>query len=189
MDQTGLLDRIFEAAQYIDFGRKGFTTDGQEHEGRLNYEKGISASLSAFMEAEAVADPKMLILAEITFLQQELRFCNDTDTITQNSLTQAIQSFEDARRCLVTVEDSALYRAAETTHPTADRYRVRNFPKDAFHLACISHRTRLKNVQRAPGINMIEKAVLEQRTANMKTAQDRYVKKQRAALGGDDNQD
>ncbi|GHV04866.1 hypothetical protein FACS189485_11000 [Spirochaetia bacterium] len=36
------------------------------------------------------------LLAEDTFLQQELNYCHPDDTITRNSLTQAIQSFEDA---------------------------------------------------------------------------------------------
>ena len=42
--------------------------------------------------------------------------------------------------------------------------------EDAFHLACIAHRTRLMNVLRSPGINMIEKTVLQQRIANMTAA-------------------
>jgi hypothetical protein len=37
---------------------------------------------------------------------------------------------------------------------------------DVVHIACTSHLTRLQNVQRAPGINMKEKAILHQRSAN-----------------------
>jgi hypothetical protein len=184
MDRTGLLANIFDAVDYIVRGRKGFATDGQEHEGRINYEKGIASSLSAFREAQNFADPQTLMLAELTFLQQELQFCSGDDTDTLSSLAQAVQSFEDALRSLEAVEDSAVYRGAEKTHPTGAKYRIQGYPKDAFHIACIAHRTRLRNVLRAPGINMIEKAVLRQRAVNMQTAQRSYLEKQRAALNG-----
>jgi hypothetical protein len=183
MDLDGLLNRVFWAVAYIDSGRKGLAADGEEHNGRIHYEKGISSSLSAFQEAQNFADPQTLVLAELTFLQQELQFCINDDTDTLSSLTQAIQSFEDALRSLEAVEDSVIYQGAEKTHPTGPRYRIQDYPKDAFHIACIAHRTRLRNVLRAPGINMIEKAVLRQRAANTKTAQGSYLEKQRTALG------
>jgi hypothetical protein len=183
MDQTGLVAKILLAVQYIDWGRKGLATDGQEHEGRINFEEGIAGALAVFQEVQTAADPQTIVLAELTFLQQELYFCNEDDTITQCSLAQAVQSFEDALRCLVTVEDSILYRAAETTHLTAHKKRIQGCPKDAVHLACLSHRTRLWNSLRTPGINMIEKAVLRQRIANMKAIQGNYLAKQKKALG------
>jgi hypothetical protein len=183
MDLDGLLNRVFWAVAYIDSGRKGLAADGEEHNGRINYEKGIASSLSAFQEAQNCADPQTLVLAELTFLQQELQFCSNDDTDTLSSLTQAVQSFEDALRSLETVGDLAIYRGAEKTHPTSLRHRIQGYPKDAFHIACIAHRTRLGNVLRAPGINMIEKTVLRQRAVNMQTAQGSYLEKQRAALG------
>jgi hypothetical protein len=182
MDLDGLRNSILGAAADIDTGRKGLAADGEEHEGRIHYENGISTALSAFQEAQTVGDPQTFVLTELTFLQQELQFCDEADTITQSSLTQAIQSFEDALRCLKIVEDAKAYRSAEATHPTAAKYRIRGYPKDAFHLACIAHRTRLQNSLRTPGIAMKEKAVLEQRAANMTAAQGRYIAKQEQAL-------
>ncbi|MDR3341853.1 MAG: hypothetical protein LBT14_03525 [Treponema sp.] len=67
------------------------------------------------MHRPVYQDPKRLerydtlILAELTFLQQEFQFCNDADTITRSNLTQAIHSFEDALRCLKTVENAPGY--------------------------------------------------------------------------------
>jgi len=122
------------------------------------------------------------MLIELTYLQQEFHFCNETDTITRSSLTQAIQSFEDALRSLKIVEDCTLYQGAEATYPTASKYRYHGFPRDAIHLACTAHRTRLQNSLRTPGINMIEKAVLTQRAANMTAIQAAYTEKQRKAL-------
>jgi hypothetical protein len=188
MDPAGLINKIFQAVVSIDVGRKGFATDGREHDGRISYENGIYTALSSFKEAQTSADPQTLILAELAFLQQELQFCHETDTDTKSSLTQAIQSFEDALRSLEVVEDAALYQGAEKTYPTSPKYRIQGFPKDAFHLACLSHRTRLRNVLRAPGINMIEKAVLNQRTANMTTAQGGYIEKQKNVISADNQQ-
>jgi hypothetical protein len=182
MDLTSFLVSLTSYVIDIDAGRKGFTINGQEHEGHISFDRGISGSLSAFQEAQSTADPQTLILAELAFLQQELQFCHEADTDTKSSLTQATQSFEDALRCLETVENQALYQGAETTHPTAAKYRIQSFPKDAVHIACIAHRTRLRNSLRTPGINMMEKAVLQQRAANMTAAQNAYIAKQKQVL-------
>ena len=182
MDPTGLLNDVYSAADSIDKGREYLATDGREHAGRLLYEDGISTAMTAFKSAQASADPQTMVLVELTYLRQELQFCDEADTITHSSLTQAIQSFEDALRSLKVVEDSTLYRGAEATYPTASKYRYQGFPRDAIHLACAAHRTRLQNSLRTPGINMIEKAVLIQRAANMPAIQTAYAEKQKKAL-------
>ena len=117
MGQIGLVAKIFSGAANIYEGRKHLSTDGFEHEGRIFYEKGIAMSLETFKKAQITADPQTMILIELTFLQQELQFCDEADTSTHSSLIQAIQSFEDALRCLKTVEVSSHYKYAETTYP------------------------------------------------------------------------
>jgi hypothetical protein len=184
MVPAGLIDRIFQAVVNIDVGRRGLSTDGKEHGGRISYETGITGAAEVFREAQASADPQTLILAELAFLQQELQFCHETDTDTKSSLIQAVQSFEDALRSLEVVEDAVIYQGAEKTYPTGPKYRIQGFPKDAFHTGCTAHRTRLRNVLRSPGINMIEKAVLNQRAANMTAAQNGYIEKQKKAING-----
>ena len=182
MDLIGYLDNIVSGAVKINEGRKNLATDGSEHAGRLSYEKGIAIALNIFSKAQTFADPQTLTLIELTFLQQELQFCDEADTIARSSLAQAIQSFEDALRCLKTANDSALYQGVETSYPTAKKYRHHGFPRDAVHLACAAHRTRIQNSLRTPGINMIEKATLTQRAGNMVTIQSAYTEKQRKAL-------
>ena len=183
MDQSGCVSNILEATTSIDAGRKGFAIEGKEREGRISYEKGIALALSTFQEAQSSIDPQAIILFEYTFLSQELQFCERTDTDTLTSLTKAIQSFDDAFLALQVVEDSSLYQGAEKTHPHSDKYRVQGFPKDSFHIACIAHRTRLKNILRSPGIDPIEKNLLKQRLTNLSTAQGGYIEKQKKALG------
>jgi hypothetical protein len=182
LDPIGFVTSITTATANIDIGRKGFATRGKEQEGRISYEDGIAEALSAFHEAQASNDPQVIIIAEYTFLSQELEFCNDSDKDSLSSLTQAIQSFDDAFLALKTVEDKTLYLGAEQTHPHSKKYRTSGFPKDSFHIACISHKTRIQNILRAPGIDPIEKALLKQRFANLSTAQAGYINKQKNAL-------
>ena len=76
MEAIGLVDKVYEAATAIDFGRKGFAIKGKAEEGRLSYERGISVALSTFRDAQSSVDPKTIILVEYTFLAQELQFYN-----------------------------------------------------------------------------------------------------------------
>jgi hypothetical protein len=181
LDRIGLVNSIYAAAENIDFGRKGFSIQGKEREGRISYETGIADALFAFKEAQVSVDPQTIILAEYTFISQELQFCEETDKDTLSSLTQAVQSFDDAFFTLQAVEESG-YRTAEKTYPHNGKYRVSGFPKDSFHIACISHKTRLQNVLRTPGIDPIEKALLKQRFANLSAAQNGYIEMQKKAL-------
>jgi hypothetical protein len=51
MGTTGLINKILVAVENIDAGRKGFTTDGRDHEGRLAFENGITTAMAANMTA------------------------------------------------------------------------------------------------------------------------------------------
>ena len=97
--KIGLVNDIFISVNSIDIGRKMLATDGKEHQGRLSYEDGISLAMTSFQEAQTRAECELLILAEETFLRQELHFCHPANTITRSSLTQAIQGFVDAMPC------------------------------------------------------------------------------------------
>ena len=181
MDKIGLITRIIDATANIDSGRKGFATWGKEHEGRISYERGISVALTTFKEAQATADPHTIILVEYTFLIQELQFCEKSDKDSLNSLTKALQSFDDAFLALQAVEDSG-YKMVDKATPHHKDYRVSGYPKDSFHIACGSHKTRIKNMLRTPGVDPIEKLLLKQRLINLPTAQGGYIEKQKTAL-------
>ena len=182
MVKIGLATRISASAVSIDFGRKGFATRGKAEEGRISYETGIEEAMSAFQEAHVSADPKTIILAEYTFLSQELQFCHENDKATFNSLTQALQRFDDAFLALKVVEEKIHYHAVDEAIPHHKDYRYNGFPLDSFHVACKSHRTRLNNILRSPGIDPIEKDLLLQRHANLSAAQSKYTELQRTAL-------
>jgi hypothetical protein len=73
--------------------------------------------MTAFQEAQVSADAQTLILAEYTYLAQELAFCDKTDSDSLNSLTRAIQDFDSAFRVLDVVDDKTLYAAVEKSYP------------------------------------------------------------------------
>jgi hypothetical protein len=182
LDPTGLLRNIYEAALAIDSGRKGFATRGKEQEGRINYEDGIAKALSSFQKAQATADPETIILAEYTFLSQELEFCEKTDKDSLTSLTIAIQIFDDAFLALEVVKDKTIYQGIDKAIPHSGKHRVKGFPMDAYHIACHSHKTRLRNILKTPRLDSIEKALLKQRLENLSAGQGGYIEEQRKAL-------
>ncbi|WP_461256849.1 hypothetical protein [Treponema sp. R80B11-R83G3] len=182
MDRILLVNSIYEAAANIDAGRKGFAIEGKAEEGRVSYKKGITQALSAFKEAQAAADPQALILAEWTFLGQELEFLEKSDKDSISSLTKAVRFFDDAFLALEAVE-GLHYEVAEQTHPHDSEYRIKGFPKDSYQIACGKHQARIKNILKAPGIDPIEKALLKQRLANMSTAQTAYLEIAKEGVG------
>ena len=182
MDLIGLINRITEATTYIDRGRKGYAIKGKADDARVSYERGIAEAMGVFKEAQSAGDPQSIILAEYTFLTQELQLCAKTDKNTINSLVNAIQYFDDAFLVLKIVEEKALYHIVNNAIPNNKKYRIKGYPKDSFHIACGSHDTRIKNMLNTPGIDPIEKALLEQRRINLSTAQISYVDKQKKAM-------
>ena len=123
MEPVGLTDSINLSVMNIYAGREGFATRGMEAEGRVSYEVGIDMAVKTFKEAQASADPRTIVLTEYTFISQELELCPEADRYSLKSLTQAIQSFDDASLALQVVENHAGYKEADKTHPRHGNYR------------------------------------------------------------------
>jgi len=151
LDLISLAARIYDATTHIDAGRKGFATRGMEAEGRISYEYGIERAMLAFQEAQISGDPQAIIFTEYTFISQESQLCDKNDKDTLSSLTQAIESIKDALLALKTI-DEADCKSVDNFFPHNKKYRVKGYPKDSFHIACISHQTRIKNILQTPGL-------------------------------------
>ena len=180
----GWIDRIGDSVGLIAIGRKGLATIGEAEAGLLSYLGGLSDAMSVFQESAISGDAEAMILVEHAFLTEEKRMCDPANKAVIGSLTAASDSFDDALRSLKSVVDASLYRGAELTYPRITKYRVGNMPKDAFHIACIAHRTRLNNTLKTPGLNATELGIYKQRVANMGVAQDVYKELQQKALTG-----
>jgi len=181
LDPTGFVTRITVAMDSINYGRRAYAVKGKESEGRVIYEDGIAAAMSVFKEAYTIGDPFILLTVEYTLLILEKQFCSKSDKATINSLTKATASFDDAFLALKTVDDPC-YTATETTFPHDRNYRYKGYPKDAYHIAFASHKTRLQNFLRTPGFDPIEKELLRQRIDNIPAAHSGYVEKQKKAF-------
>jgi hypothetical protein len=182
MDTIGLLNRIAEAVEAIDKGRRGLATKGSAEEGLAFYQDGLSKAMAVFQEGAVSGDARTLILVDHAYVTQEIQFCDTHDADARNSLNAAITGFDDALRVLPTINDAAAYQTVETSYPHAGDYRVNGMPKDAYHVACIAHKVRLRNALRTPGLAMTEKALYKQRLSNMGVAQGVYFALQEAAL-------
>jgi hypothetical protein len=182
LDLITLANDIINAATSIDSGRKGFATRGKAEEGRIFYEDGIALAKSVFKEAQTTADPQIILLAEYTFITQELEFCEKTDKDAINSLSRAIRFFDDAFLALEVVKDKTLYQATDKTYPHDGKYRIKGYPMDSFHIAFKGHKGRLQNILKTPGLDPIEKALLKQRFINLSAGQGGYMELQRKSL-------
>ncbi|GBU28980.1 hypothetical protein R84B8_02542 [Treponema sp. R8-4-B8] len=103
-------------------------------------------------------------------LTDKIRSFNSSIKISVNSSVTLFNSFKQQ------------YHGTEKTIPHDSKYHVKGFPKDSFHIACGSHKARIQNILKTPGLDPIEKALLKQRLANMSTAQTAYLELQRKAL-------
>jgi hypothetical protein len=177
-----LIDSIIKSVGYIAQGRKALDIAGETEMGRVSYHLGLDGAAVTFTKVAAGNDAEAVIYAEHSFLTEERRFCDSSDSVAISSLQAASDSFDDALRALSVVTDTSLYPGAELTFPRSSKYRVGAMPKDAFHIACIAHRTRLKNILTAPGVNMTEKAIYKQRLVNMGVAQKIYTTLQEHTL-------
>jgi len=92
-----------------------------------------------------------------------------------------VQNFDDAFLALKVVEGTG-YKIAEQTYSHKSDCRFKGFPKDAYYVAFGSHRTRLQNILKTPGLDLIEKTLLKQRYANLSAGQEGYVELQKKAL-------
>jgi hypothetical protein len=183
LDLAGLIDSIITATASIDSGRKGFAIRGKEQEGRINYEDGIALAMETFQEAQTTADPQIILLAEYTFISQELEFCEKTDKAAISSLSRVIRFFDDAFLAFEVVKDKTFYQAVEKAIPHDSEYRIKGYPMDSFHIAIKGHKGRLQNILKTPGLDPIEKALLNQRLDTLKAGQEGYTELQRKAIG------
>jgi hypothetical protein len=177
-----LIKSLVDNSAYINRGRKGFDTEGQEAEGRINYTRGIAGALQNFKDVGASRDCLVIAFAELTFMEQDLAYSEEDDKDVRDSLNKGIQDFVDALRCLDIVKKPPEYQIGEKLFPTYFKFRREGCPWDAYQVACEANKSRIKNILRTPGLNMKEKAVLKERFANMDIGRDAYLELQKAAL-------
>jgi hypothetical protein len=173
---------MFDAVRLITDGRIGQRTRGKTEQGLDNFHSGLRKAMAVFTEVEASRDPYLMLLAEYVYIGQELAGSRPEEKEARSSCEAAMHDFDDAFNCLEIVEQSAMYKAVEKAHLHRAKFRYKDMPKDAFHLAYMGHRTRVRNSLRRIGFDPAEQATLELRMSAFNTAQDVYLGLQQAAL-------
>jgi hypothetical protein len=171
-----------DAAKLFFFGRIAWRTRGQTEQGLEDFEQGLDLASQVFDEALVSADPFFMLLAEYTFVVQELESGYPEEKLALASYRAARSDFDDAFRALEAVKDAALYKSAEKTYPRRGDYRHNGYPKDAFHAAYTGHKTRLQNSLKQIGIDPQERKFREKRMQACPAAQTAYVSLQKKAL-------
>jgi hypothetical protein len=166
-------------------GRLGLETDGEEHEGMVTFTKGIVIATEMYTEAMKSGDPELMFLAEYTYMSEELEHAETNETGAHASAVAAVQSFDDALLALKAVADPAMYQGVELALPHRGQWRYKSLPRDAFHVACIAHKTRIKNGLSRFGVSRRDRSLAELRITVLAAAQQMYIKKQQAALTRD----
>jgi hypothetical protein len=116
------------------------------------------------------------------FMSGELAESDGKEPEGKASAEAALHSFDDAFLALEAVEEGVAYRIAEKVIPHSAQYRYQGLPKDAFHIACIAHMTRLKNGLSRLGLPKLDRELAKIRIAALGAIQQVYLEKQQAAL-------
>jgi hypothetical protein len=170
------------AVSTINEGRRGLATAGGTEDGRISFERGHALALQTFKEALDSGDVELVLLAEYFFVGQELAESEADETEGRASAEAALQSFDDALLALKAVCDPAAYRGAEMTFPHRGQWRCNGLPRDAFHVACFAHKTRLRNGLSRLGLPKLDRGLAKVRIAALDATQRVYCAKQDAAL-------
>jgi hypothetical protein len=174
---------MFEAVERITNGRVELRTQGKAEQGRIDFHDGIRLASEIFTEVEASRDSYLMLLAEYVYTAQDLAGSRPEEKEARSSCEAAIHDLDDAFNCLKIVGQPAVYQGVEQSYLHRPQFRYKDMPRDAFHLAYIGHRTRVRNSLRKIGFDPDEQTLLELRMYVFNTAQNVYLEKQQAALG------
>jgi hypothetical protein len=166
----------------ITTGRIELRTEGKAEQGRVDFHAGMGLATELFAEVQATRAPYLMLLSEYVYTAQEFAISRPEEKEARASYEAAMHDFDDAFNCLEIVKHPAVYQGAEQSHLHRAKFRYKAMPKDAFHLAYLGHRTRVRNTLRKIGFDPTEQALLELRMGVFNTAQDVYLELQQAAL-------
>jgi hypothetical protein len=182
METSGLSINIANAAAMIARGRRSLEIMGKTEAGLLDFQAGHTLARRTFQEAVTSGDVELILLAEYLFVTQELAESEGNEPEGKSSAEAALYSFDDAFLALKAVEEGAAYHIAEQTFPHRGQWRYKGLPRDAFHVACIAHKTRLKNGLSRLGLPKLDRELAKTRITALGAIQQVYVEKQQAAL-------
>lgn len=125
-------------------------------------------------------DLDLIIAAERRFLENDLAEYVTSGAM-RNSLKTALKELNDAQAIFPLVKNPSVYQAIDKSH-AHHKSRIGGLPKDAARQFFNSNAARLLNMDKSR-LDKEEKAIVEGRKRNMRTADKLYEALQRQALG------
>jgi hypothetical protein len=122
----------------------------------------------------------LIIAAERRFLENDLAQYVTSGAM-RSSLKTALKELEDAQAVIPLVKDPSVYQAIDKSH-AHHKSRVGGLPKDAARQFFGSNASRLLNLDKSR-LDGEEKAIVEERKRNMRTAEKLYAVLQQKTLG------
>jgi hypothetical protein len=182
MERNFLLVEMGEGVAKLAEGRRKLYTKGTEADGLSLYQKGYKAIISLFKDALASDDAELMLFAELFYTASELHESHSNEPVAKSSAKAAVLKFEEALQAVRIVSDVAQYHAVHKVISTEKTYRFKGMPKDAYHIACLSDRARVKNGLSRMGLSDEDRQIAFARIALLDGAQDTYVEWQKKSL-------
>jgi hypothetical protein len=157
-------------------------TDGSERAGRILFEDGHALLRTAYESAINSGSARNIALAELSIIEQELRDGGSDEKEAMSSGKAAKRAWDDAFLALSAVEQGPAYKIADQIFPHDGDYRYKDMPHDAFHIACKSHITRLKNGMSRFGVPALDRDLVKVRINAIKAIQEIYYTLQKTAM-------
>jgi hypothetical protein len=181
MEKIGLFVEMGKGVSDLAEGRRKLYVKGTEIEGLLQYREGYEVIMSLFKEALASGDPEIMLLAEFFYTASELHESYGNEPVAKSSAQAAVRKFEEALWAVRTVQDPH-YGIVHKVFSSERTYRHKGMPKDAYHIACLSDRARVKNGLSRMGLSAEDKGIAFSRVAMLDGAQDAYMGLQNKSL-------
>jgi hypothetical protein len=184
MAKTGSInERIFDSVAVITTGRDAWDTEGLEAMGRVTFRKGIAEATLAFKEACDSDSVKTIAQSELTFVSQELLFCDKGNKYVMDSLNASITDFKDVLNALKSLEKEDIYKHTDNFYSTRrEGDRIGGLPNDVVHKAFKSQKARLQNSLKTSTVGSVERELVLQRIENLDHGRNLYKAMQKDAL-------
>jgi tetratricopeptide (TPR) repeat protein len=181
MEKNGLFIDMQDGVADLAKGRRMLYIEGTEVEGLKSYKEGYEQIISLFKEAIATGDPEIMLLAELYYTARELYESQGNEPVAKTSAQAAVRKFDEALQIVKVVQNQG-YSLVHKAFSTEKAFRHKGMPKDAFHIAFLSDRARVKNGLSRLGLSPEDRDIALGRVDLIDGAMDCYMELQRKSL-------
>jgi hypothetical protein len=175
---------IENAVTLIEEGRRLHFVEDTAVQGLKRFKEGNYLLKKAFLDAKATNDLEVILNAEYDFLAAEIAMGDPDETLAKGSAEAGIEVIEDALNALKALALGNAYKAVDLAYPHHDKrsWRYKDMPKDAFHVFCASHKSRLQNGLKRYGVSTIDRDLITMRVDTISAIEEAYCAMQRQIL-------